>query len=300
MKFDRNSWETRATHLVGGAMQHASWGACRRAGWWMGLALSKALKSRRAIAIGNVRRAFPQMSEAAAREIVRRSMQNSAMMLFEFMRLSTATPQEVREYVDIEGAEHVRAALDEGNGLLMLTAHLGNWELMGARAAQDFPVAVVARPSSNEGIQEQIVRVRRSVGIEVISKHDTGRAALDALKKNYILGILPDQHAGPDGLLLPFFGHPTRMVSSLARIAMMSGASIVPAFGVRRRPWLSDGRIVARALPGYRVENDRKRREELVRQGTQRMVVVLEEIISQHPDQWLWLHRRWRKDDENQ
>ncbi len=300
MKFDRNSWETRATHLVGGAMQRASWGACRRAGWWMGLALSKALKSRRAVAVGNVRRAFPHLSEAAAREVVRRSVQNSAMMLFEFMRLSTATPQEVRDYVAIEGWENGFAALEKGRGMLIFTAHLGNWELMGARAAQEFPVAVVARPSSNQGIQEQIVRVRRAAGIEVISKHDTGRAALEVLKKNHALGILPDQHAGPEGLLLPFFGHPTRMVSSLSRIAMMSGAPIVPAFGVRRRPWLSDGRIIAYASPGYVVENDRKRREELVLQGTQRMVMELEKIITQHPDQWLWLHRRWRKEDGSQ
>ncbi len=300
MTFDRNSWETRAAQLVGGAMQNASWTACRRTGWWMGLALFKALKKRRAIAIANVQRAFPHMTEAAARQVARRGVQNSAMMLFEFMRMATATPQEVREYADIDGIEHIRAGLEPGRGVLMLSAHLGNWELMGARGAQEFPVVVVARPSSNQGIQEQIVRVRSAAGIEVISKHDTGRAAIDVLKKNHVLAILADQHAGPDGLLLPFFAHPTRMFSSVARIAMLSGAPIVPAFAVRQRPWLSDGRIVARVSPGYYVENDRKRREELVLEGTKRMVTELETIISRHPDQWLWLHRRWRDEDMNQ
>jgi Kdo2-lipid IVA lauroyltransferase/acyltransferase len=297
MSFNRDAWETRAAQIVGQATQHASWTACRRTGWWFGLLLFKALKSRRRVAIQNVQRAFPELNESAARQIARRSVQNSAMTLFEFMRLATATPQEVRDYVDLEGVGNIFAGLERGRGVLLLTAHLGNWELMGARAAQEFPLTVVARPASNKGLQAQIESVRAHGGIEVISKHDTGRAAIDALKANRAIGILPDQHAGKDGLLMPFFGHQTSMVSSLARLAMLSGAPIVPCFAVRRRPWLSDGRIVARITPGYFVENDRKRRAELVQQGTQRMVFELENIIRQNPDQWLWLHRRWRDDD---
>jgi KDO2-lipid IV(A) lauroyltransferase len=293
-QFNRDSWETRAVSLFGNAMQHASWTACRRTGWWFGLALFKALKGRRKIAISNVRLAFPELSEAAARQVARRSVQNSAMMLFEFMHSATATAAEVRDYVDLEGIEHVFHGLDRGRGVLLLTAHLGNWELMGARAAQDLPVSAVARPSSNQGIEEQIMRVRIHSGMEVISKHDGGRAGIDALKANRALAVLPDQYAGPTGLLLPFFGHPTRMISSVARLAMLSGAPVVPSFGVRRRPWLSDGRIVGCISSGFYVENDRKRRDELVLSGTQRMIEELESVIRRHPDQWLWLHRRWR------
>jgi KDO2-lipid IV(A) lauroyltransferase len=295
--FNRDSWETRAATLVGNSIQHASWTTCRRAGWWFGLALFKALKSRRKVAIANVRRAFPELSEAAARQIARRSVQSSAMMLFEFMRLATATPEEVREYVDLDGVENIYDGLERGRGVLMMTAHLGNWELMGARAAQEWPVSAVVRPASNRGIEEQILRVRTHSNIEVISKHDGGRASLEALAANRSLAVLPDQYAGPSGLLLPFFGHPTRMISSLARMAMLSGAPVVPCFGVRREPWLSDGRIIGHISPGYFVENDRKRRDELVLSGTQRMIDELESIIRRHPDQWLWLHRRWRDDD---
>ncbi len=295
--FNRDRWETRAVSLFGHTMQHVSWTACRRSGWWFGLALFKALKGRRRVAIANVRRAFPHLSEAAARQVARRSVQNSAMMLFEFMHLATASPEEVRDYTDLEGIEHIFDGLELGRGVILLTAHLGNWELMGARAAQEFPITAVARPASNEGIQERIMQVRAHGGIEVISKHDGGRAALEALKANRALAVLPDQYAGENGLLLPFFGHPTRMISSLARMAMLSGASVVPSFGVRRKPWLSDGRIVGRISPGYFVENDRKRRDELVLEGTKRMIHELESIIRRHPDQWLWLHRRWRDTD---
>jgi Kdo2-lipid IVA lauroyltransferase/acyltransferase len=297
MTWNRDTLETRAAEIAGRSMQHASWTACRRTGWWLGLLLFKALKKRRAVAIANVQRAFPELGEAAARQIARRSVQNAAMTLFEFTRLGTATPAEVRDYVGIDGFEHIHAGLEKGKGVILLTAHLGNWELLGTRAAQEFPISVVARPTSNAGLQEQISRVRAHGGIEVFSKHDTGRAALETLRNNRALAILPDQYAGPDGMILPFFGHRTRVVSSVARLSMLSGAPIVPVFGVRRRPWLNNGRIEAHVTPGYFVENDRKRREELVRTGTERMISDLENIITLYPDQWLWLHRRWRDED---
>lgn len=297
MNLDRNSWETRAANIVGHALQNASWTTCRRTGWWFGILLFKVLEKRRQIAINNVRRAFPELSEAAARQIARRSVQNAAMTLFEFVRMASATPQDIRDYALWDGLDVVLDTLKEGQGAVLLTAHLGNWEVMGALAAQEFPIAVVARPTSNAGMQEQILRVRAHNGLKVISKHDTGRASLDELKKNHTLAILPDQYAGPSGLMLPFFGHPTRMNSSLTRLAMMSGAPIIPGFGVRRRPWLSDGRIVAHVGTPYYVENERKHREEIVRAGTLRMIGELENVIRHHPDQWLWLHRRWRAED---
>ncbi len=297
MKLDRNSWETRAAYVVGQAMQNASWTTCRRTGWWFGLLLFKSLKKRRQVAIHNVRLAFPTLNEVAARQIARRSVQNAAMTLFEFMHMASASPREISDYVAWDGFEHISGALEKGRGAILLTAHLGNWELMGAVVAQSFPLTVVARPTSNVGMQNHILRVREHAGLTVISKHESARAALELLKKNQILGILPDQYAGPTALLLPFFGHPTRMVSAVARLAIISGAPIIPTFSTRRHPWLADGRIVARVSPGYSIENDSKRRKEFVREGTLHTIRDLENIISRYPDQWLWLHRRWRAKD---
>jgi KDO2-lipid IV(A) lauroyltransferase len=132
----------------------------------------------------------------------------------------------------------------------------------------------------------------------VISKYDPGRAALQALRANRALGILPDQHAGADGLLLPFFGRPTRMIPAVARLSMLSGAPISPAFAVRRTPWLKDGRINAAILEPWAVEKPaRADRDAAVEQGTRRMVSELETVIRAHPDQWLWVHRRWRGEE---
>lgn len=299
--YKREIWENRLINLVAGGIERASWGTCRHAGSYLGLLMFAALKRRRAVATNNIRLAFPDLSEAAARQIARRSMQNFGITFCEFMRLRVATPQEIRDYVTIEGLENVHEGLSHQNGVLLLTAHLGNWELMGARAAQEFPLTVVARPTSNSGIEERILNIRRTSGIEVISKFDTGRSSLKALRQNHALGILPDQHAGPEGVLLPMFGHPTRMVSAIARLALLSGAPMVPAFGVRRGPWLRDGRIVAKTSPGIYLDKPASRdaaaREAAVVEGTKRVVAELENIMRQHPEQWLWMHKRWRPED---
>lgn len=290
----RETLEVRALRGVAGSMERASWRTCRHTGAWLGLMFYHALKKRRGIAIDNIRQALG-VSEAEAQRLTRRSFQNFAMTFCEFMHLRAATAEDVRAYCDIENIEHIHAAREAGRGVILLTAHLGNWEVMGSRAAQDIPLTVVARPTGNSGIEAHIASVRRAAGFDVISKYEPGRAALQVLKANGTLGILPDQHAGSDGLLLPFFGRPTRVVPAVARLAMLSGAAVVPAFGVRRTPWLRDGRIIAKLAPAWHVPKvDRTERDAAVLEGTKRMIHELETIIRAHPDQWLWVHRRWR------
>jgi Kdo2-lipid IVA lauroyltransferase/acyltransferase len=290
---------------VGAAMERTSWAGCRRAGAWLGLLFFNGLRSRHELAVSNVRLAFPHLSQAAARRIARRAAQNLAICFCEFLHLHTASAREVREYADIEGLEHIEAGFERGHGVILLTAHVGNWEVMGARAAQDFPLTVVARPRSNSGVEKHITEIRRVSGIQVISKYDTGRAALKVLQANGALGILPDQHAGPEGVRMAMFGHPTRFAPTLARLAMMTDAPMVPAFGVRRTPWLADGRIVACVSPGIHLPHDKGRdskaqREATIMEGTCRVIHEIESIVRRHPDQWMWLHRRWRPEDADE
>ena len=292
----RETLEVRAMNALAGAMERASWRTCRFTGARLGLLFFHALKKRRTIAIDNVHRAL-NVSEAEAQRIARRSVQNFAMTTCEFLHLRAASPADVRSYCDIEGLEHIERAAQVGRGCILLTAHLGNWEVMGARAAQDVPLSVVARPTGNERIEAHIAGIRASANIEVISKYDTGRAALQALKDNRTLGILPDQHAGAEGLLLPFFNRPTRITPAIARLAMLSGAAVAPSFGVRREPWIADGRIIAQVFPTWTIpKSARAEREQRIQDGTRRVVHELETIIRAHPDQWLWLHRRWRNE----
>ena len=280
---------------VGRAFETLSFDACRYAGAWLGLGIYAALGKRRGIAVNNVRLALG-VSQARANQIARRAVMNFGMTFAEFMHLRVATRDEIRAYSWIEGLEHIESGFAAGRGVILLTAHLGNWEVMGARAAQEFPLTVVARPTSNDGVQGFIDRVRAAGGLGVISKYDNGRASLRVLKNNESLGILPDQHAGSEGELLPMFGQPTRVWPAIARLAMLSGARVVPAFGVRRTPFLADGRIVATVGPGWNVDKARDKNAAIT-DGTRRTVSELERIIRAHPDQWLWLHRRWREKD---
>jgi KDO2-lipid IV(A) lauroyltransferase len=298
MKIPKNTLHAAEAKLMGAAgaaCERASFRECRHAGMWLGLLFHHALPSRRKISRDNLRLAFPRLNEKQADRIARRVSQNAAMTFCEFLHLRAASENELREYSWIEGYEHVQSGFDAGRGVLLLTGHLGNWEMMGARAALEFPLTVIARPRSNEAVHNHIESIRTKVNVQVISRFDTGRGPLKVLRSNQALAILPDQYE-KGGVMLPFFNHQTQMVDALARLAILSRARVVPAFGVRRTPWLSDGRIVAQVFPGFDIPKTEKRDEDVLN-GTRRVVQELEHIIRAHPDQWLWMHRRWREKD---
>jgi len=303
MKIPKNSLhaiEARLMTAASASARRASFRQCRHAGMWLGLLFHHALPSRRKISMDNLRLAFPDMSRTQANRVARRVSQNAAMTFCEFLHLRACGEKEIREYSWIEGLEHIESGFALGKGVLLLTGHIGNWEMMGARAALEFPLTVIARPRSNQAVHDSIEAIRAHVNVQVISRFDTGRAPIKVLRANESLAILPDQYE-KHGLPLPFFNQPTRLVDALARLAILSRAPIVPAFGIRREPWLSDGRIVAQVFPGFHLEkNNRQKgenRDDTIMEGTRRVVQELETIIRAHPDQWLWMHRRWRKED---
>lgn len=292
----REVMEPRLVRGFGRLFENLDWDGCRYAGGWLGLFLYGALGDRRNIAVQNVRLALG-VSRARANQISRRSCMNFGMTFAEFMHLRVVTPEQVRERSWIEGLEYVNEAFARGKGAILLTGHLGNWEIMGARATQEFPMWVIGRPTSNTDIQRHIESAREPHNLHMISSWDDGRVPLRLLRDNRALAILPDQYAGRDGLMLPFFGHPTRIWSSVARLSLMSGAMVVPGFGVRRTPFLADGRIVAQVSPGWNVEKGAGSKADAIVEGTKRMAAEHERIIRAYPEQWLWLHRRWREKD---
>lgn len=298
MKLARSAIEKRLIGSFGRTMEAAPWSSCRLAGSWMGLAFFRGSRRRREIAIENVQRVFPDLSETAARRLARRSSQNFGMSFCEFLHLRTASAAEIREYCSWDGLEHILGSLTQGHGVMLTTAHFGAWEVMGARAVQEFPLTVVVRLTSNRALKSHIEDVRRAIGLDMILKSDSARASLGVLRANEGLAIFPDQHAGLDGASLPFLGHPTSVWTSPARLALSARAPIVPTFGVRRTPWLRDGRVVITAAPGMKLQRDQfATREEAVLEGTRFIIRETEAIIRKHPDQWLWMHRRWRPED---
>ncbi len=289
--------EQSVARAVGTAMERASWADCRRLGSLLGLAYFSLGLKRRERAIRNVQLALG-FNPVQATRIARRSAQNWGMTTCEFLHLRGASPCEIRDYIATCDLEPLRLLLSQGRGAILVMAHLGNWEIVGTRLAQEFSLSCIVRPLSNSTMQEHMSDVRQASGMSLISKHGAARPSLKALKAGHALCILPDRHAGDGGALLPLFGHQTRFETAPARLALMSGAPIVPIFGVRRAPWLLDGRLQMRmGAPFWVRAEHREEREAAVIEGTRGVIASIEEVVRAHPDQWSWMLRRWRAED---
>lgn len=293
----RGALEAALAGALSASIERASFAQCRAIGSFLGLAFFAAGSKRRALAIDNVARAL-QLNRTQATRIARRSAQNWGMTTCEFLRSPAASAGEIRNYVSMEGLEYLETALEAGKGAILVTAHIGNWELLAARLAQIGPTAGIVRPLSNQSAQNLMSGVRQDYGIGLISKNAAVRPSLKFLKSNGILVILPDRHAGRQGELLPLFGRLTRFESAPARLAILSGAPILMTYGARRGPWLGDGRIEGHIAPPFRVDAASKSDRPLVTtQGTARVIAGLESMVRAHPDQWSWMLRRWRDSD---
>lgn len=298
LKQQRRVVEQRLIDSLSHSMEQAPWSTCRWVGSLYGMAFFAGFKRRRVIALDNLRRVYPHISEKDRVRLARRSAQNFGMSFCEFLHLGGASPREIAAYCQWQGLEHIQAALETGNGVLLPTAHFGAWEVMGACGAQQFPFNVVVRLTSNQTLRDHIEKVRGSIGIGMIHKDEPARVSMKKLHANEALGVFVDQHAGRHGMLLPMFGHHTRVHGGPARLAFATKSRIVPAFGVRRTPWLSDGRVIIRVSAGLDLQAQKMSRDEAVLQGTNFMLREIEKIVHQYPDQWLWMHRRWRPEDE--
>ncbi len=288
--------DTRVIRRLGRTLERAPWATCRRVGSVFGLAVYYGQSSRRAIATANLRLIFPDWPENEVKRVARRSAQNFGMSFCEFLHMGAASPREIAQYCGWDGLERIQKQLELGRGVILPTAHFGAWEVMGARAAQDFPLTVVVRLTSNRALRAHIERVRDKIDVKMIHKDEPARVSMKVLHKGGTVAIFADQHAGQGGLLLPVFGQMTRVHASPARLSLATRAPIVPTFGVRQTPWLSDGRVVITASSALHLDKNAPREAEVLR-GTNYVTARTEAIIAAHPDQWLWMHRRWRDRD---
>ncbi|MBI4115575.1 MAG: lysophospholipid acyltransferase family protein [Candidatus Omnitrophica bacterium] len=180
--------------------------------------------------------------------------------------------------------------LSERNGIILLTAHFGNWELMGAYLRlRGYQGAVVARRIYYEKFNQALIELRKSVNLRTIYQDAPARELLKALHQNEILGILADQDVDRlDGVFVQFFGRPTYTLTSPVKLALVTGSPIVPTFLLRRGKGyeLLMGEPIRVQMKGSR--------EETVQEYTAMWSRVLEEKIREYPDQWAWMHRRWK------
>lgn len=234
----------------------------------------------------NLRMAFPLMSADEARETCRRVFENFGRSSADFLIGLDRTRAEIEETTTIEGVEHLDAALAKGKGVILLTAHFGNWERVAAwMVLAGYKLAVIARDADDQGVNRLVNELREGPGTEVIPRGRAARASIERLRRNEIVGILPDQNARE--VYIPFFGKPAGTVLGPGVLSERTGATVQPVFC----HYEGEGRYVVRFLPHVVADEGYETKGEGMMRAINRL---LEEVIREHPDQWLWFHDRWR------
>jgi len=232
-----------------------------------------------------------EKSDAELEGLGKRVFRHFAQAAVDMLRLPRLRRQELEPLIEVgDSFSILDRVLSRGRGGIILTAHLGNWELMGAYLRlRGYPGALVGRRIYYDKFDEFLVNLRLSAQLRTIYQDAPAREFLKVLHQNELLGILADQDIDRfDGIFVPFFGRPAYTLTAPVKMALASGAPLIPTFLVRKGN-------------GYRflVEEPievqmRGSREETIREYTERWSRVMEEKIRAYPDQWVWMHRRWK------
>lgn len=260
-----------------------------RLGRGLGWIYGTVLRYHRADAFDALRRAFPEKAPDEIAGIVRRMYANLGMNLVELCRLSRDAEFQLTRHV-FHGRDIVQRALERGRGVLILTAHLGNWDLLCTLTPRlGFPLTVITKTMRNAEVHEYWIRLREQFGVRFVPAHNSYRRCLQALKRNEVVGFILDQNMiDKEGVFVEFFGRPACTSPGLAFMAAQSGAPVVPVFIVRQ----PDGSHHITAQPLLEPPTDRE--PATIRAATQLYTRVIEDAIRRQPDQWIWIHRRWK------
>jgi len=251
----------------------------------------------RRVAFQNLHIAFGQeKSEEERRSIAKRNFQHMGMMVIEFFQILKMDTETYKKKVTVEGLEEALKLLEKRKGGLLLIGHFGNWELMGIMSKViQIPILAIAKPiKQNEKLYRFILEIRDKAGLTIISPENATQKVLGALSKNWLVAVLIDQRAKRSrGVWVDFFGKKAPTTPGLAVMAIRSGAPVVPAFMIR------DGfrkhRLVVKKPVEVVRTGDMQKDIEI---NMQRFTRVLESMIREYPDQWVWIHRRWERKRE--
>ena len=252
----------------------------------------------RQVGMRNLEMVFPDKSVAERRRILRGVFTSLGRQLAELCQFPKYTPENIDEVVVYDALENYECAYAQKKGVLFLTAHFGGWELSAfAHSLHGHWLHIVMRPMDNQYLDRLLQHYRTMHGNKTVAKDDFVRGLLAAMRAGETVGILMDTNmTPPQGIFVDFFGIPACTASGLARIALRTDAAVVPGFTI----WDP-------ALHKYRLRFDPAL--ELIRTGdleadiaanTQRFTQVIEDYVRNYPDQWLWVHRRWKTRPEGQ
>ncbi len=246
----------------------------------------------RRVGVRNLELALPELPFDERNRILRGVYIHLGWQLVEFCRMTRYTPENTHGWMRTEGLDNYLAAQARGKGVLVLTGHLGAWELSSFyHSLMGYPMGMVIRRLDNRRLDEFVNGIRCLHGNRVLDKGDFARGLLTAMRTGQTVGILMDTNmTPPQGVFVEFFGKPACTASGLARVALKTGAAVLPGFMM----WeAAERRYVLHFGPPLVFEQTGDEETDIIA-ATQQCASVTETWIRRYPDQWLWIHRRWK------
>ena len=242
----------------------------------------------------NLAIAFPEKSRQERQRLLRGCFDSLGRLLGEFSQFPRMTPEKLRAIIEYDqvGLAHLREAEKNRRGVIFLTGHLGAWELLSfGWSALEYPISFLVRPIDNPLVEEMIERVRTRFGNRAIDKQNAARESLRVLRQGGTLGILSDLNTQTrEGVFVPFFGRLACTTAGIATLALKTDAVVIPTCAVwdkkARRYFFHGDSPVELVRTG-----DRQKDIEI---NTARFAAAIERLVRRYPDQWLWVHKRWK------
>jgi KDO2-lipid IV(A) lauroyltransferase len=256
----------------------------------LGDVLGLVLRLRRRVLLSNLAAALPLSTRVQRLRLARGVYRHLGRVALEYFQLARLKVERARALIGAQNLQRLQSCLSRGRGVLVLSAHLGNWDLLACSAALcGIRVNVITRRIKNRALDQFWMGRRARCGVRLLPAEGSAKSVMRALRRNEIVVFVLDQHA-PGGEVVPFFGRPAATSSSLARVARASRAPVVPAFMPRRgEDYVAE---LLDPLPEFRTGD----RSKDLRAATQCYSSVIERLVRQYPTQWLWVHRRWKVD----
>lgn len=239
----------------------------------------------------NLAAIFPEKNSKELKDIRRRMFRNFAKYLVDFFRSPMNTAEYMKKNITVEGFEHYDRALAKGNGIVVLTAHIGNWELGGRVIGTNYDFWVVALPHANKHVNRFFDGRRETGGMKVIPFGKAARLCLQLLKQNRLVGLVGDRDFSKDrGIVVDFLGKPAYLPKGPAALAIATGAPIIPGFMIRN----PDDSFTLKIQPAIEAKPGQKAScDDDIREVIGRYITIIENFIRQYPDQWFMFRQFW-------
>ncbi len=258
----------------------------------IGKILYRLLKERRQIALNNLQIAFGEnTNEDERKRLCIDCFVNFSKTIIEFLRFKRLNRENIWDEVTVYGAENLKGTLAKGNGAIVFLPHFGNWELLSLVYAVLIPnqANAIAFPLKYKRVNSYLWNTREHLGMKLIPRKNAIRATLRAIKNNEAVGFFSDQNAGEQGVFIDFFGKPASAARAPVTLALKTGTPILFSLDIRQP---DDKHHVYISPPLYLQPTDDKEND--IKTFTTLLMNQLKDYIQKHPEQWLWIHNRWK------